>query len=47
MNHLCVGVCVCVVVAVFLSSALVGGLCGWVGKALLYMAFWIMFSSVL
>jgi hypothetical protein len=44
--------CVCVVVAVFLSSALVGGfgvggLCGWVGKALLYMPFWIMFSSVL
>ena len=39
-------------VAVCLSSALVGGnwtggLCGWIGKALLYMMLWIMFSSVL
>ena len=24
-----------------------GDLCGWIGKALLYMMFWIMFSSVL
>ena len=50
MTHLCVGVCV--VVAIFLCSALVGGfgvsgLYGWIGKALLYVMFWIMFSSVL
>ena len=50
MTHLCVGVCV--VVSIFLCSSLVGGfgvggLCGWIGKALLYMMFWIMFSSVL
>jgi len=43
---------VCVVVAICLSSSLldgfgVDGLCGWIGKALLYMMFWIMFSSVL
>ena len=50
MTHLCVGVCD--VVAILLSSALVcgfgvGGLCGWIGKTLLYMVFWIMFSSFL
>jgi len=40
------------VVAIFLCSSLVGGfgvggLCGWIGKALLYMVFWIGCSSVL
>ena len=49
MTHFCVGACV--VVAACLSSALVGGnwlggLCGRMGKALLYMMLWIMFSSV-
>jgi len=50
VTHLCVGVCV--VVAIFLCSSLVGGfgvggLCSWIGKTLLYMMFQIMFSSVL
>ena len=50
MTHLCVGVCV--VVAICLSSALVGGfgvggLCGKIRKALLYTMIWIMFSSAL
>ena len=50
VTHLCVGVSV--VVAIFLCSSLVGGfgvggLCGSIGKALLYIMFWIMFSSVL
>ena len=50
MTNLCVGVCV--VVAVSLCSSLMGGfeldgLCGWIEKALLYMMFWIMFSSTL
>jgi len=55
VTHLYVGVCV--VVAIFLSSTQVGGfgvggfgvggLCGWIRKVLLYVMFWIMFSSVL
>jgi len=39
------------VVAVLLCGSLVGfglgGLCGWIGKVLLYKMLWIMFSSVL
>ena len=50
VTHFCVGACVAV--AACLSSVLVGGnwmggLCGRMGKALLYMMLWIMFSSVL
>jgi len=32
VTHLCDGVCV--VVATFVCSSLVGGLCGWIGKAI-------------
>jgi len=37
VTHLCVGVCV--VVTICLSSALVGGLCGWIGKLLFTLCF--------
>jgi len=45
VTHLCVGVCV--MVDISLCGSLVGfglgGLCGWIGKVLLYKMLWIMF----
>jgi len=49
VTHLCVGICVVVVVPLCgsLVSFGLGGLCGLIGKILLYKMLWIMFSSVL